>query len=92
MIHFSEYIPIVKECMTVSAFSNIHLPQSQVSQIVNAALPKTPKEASHAVQDCDPSTQESETGRLLVQGHTKLHSEFEASLGYIARSCLKKKF
>ena len=37
---------------------------------------------------CNPSTLETEAGRLEVQGHLLLPAEFKASLGYI-RLCLK---
>jgi hypothetical protein len=37
------------------------------------------------------STWETEAGRLWIKGQPGLHSKFEASLGYITRSCLKQK-
>jgi hypothetical protein len=37
---------------------------------------------------CEPSTWEVEAGGSEVRGYPQLHSEFEASLGYI-RACLK---
>ena len=40
------------------------------------------------VHICHPSTWEMEAGGSGVQGHPWLHSEFEASLGYM-RPCLK---
>jgi hypothetical protein len=42
------------------------------------------------VHICSPGTQEAEAGKSQVQDQPKLHSEFKASLGYIARPCLKK--
>lgn len=38
---------------------------------------------------CNLSTQEAETRGIRVSGQSGLHKAFEASLGYIARSCLK---
>jgi hypothetical protein len=37
-----------------------------------------------------PSSQEVEVGGSKVQGQPGLHSEFQGSLGYIVRSCLKE--
>lgn len=42
-----------------------------------------------AVHTCNLGTMEEEAGDLAVQGHTWLHSEFEASLEHM-RSCLEK--
>jgi hypothetical protein len=39
----------------------------------------------------NPSIQEAEAGGPQVWGQPGLHSELKASLGYIARPCLKKK-
>jgi hypothetical protein len=36
------------------------------------------------VHDCNPSTQEVDGGKFQVQGQPGPHSEFQASLGYIA--------
>jgi hypothetical protein len=35
---------------------------------------------------CNTSTWEAEAGGSQIQGHPSLHSEFEASLGYIVKS------
>lgn len=43
-----------------------------------------------AVLACNLSTQEVEEGRLAIQGHYKLYSKLEATLGYV-RPYLKKK-
>lgn len=40
------------------------------------------------VHACNPSTLEVEAGGPEVQGHLRLHSEFESNLGY-RRICLK---
>jgi hypothetical protein len=38
----------------------------------------------------NPSTKEAEVGGSWVQGQHGLQSKFKATLGYIARPCLKK--
>jgi hypothetical protein len=38
----------------------------------------------------NPSTWEAEAGKSQIGGQPGLHSNFKASLDYIARSCLKK--
>ena len=39
---------------------------------------------------CNPRTQEVEVGGSDIQGHSKIHNEFKAMLGYM-RSCLQRK-
>jgi hypothetical protein len=42
-------------------------------------------------QTCNPSTWEAEAGESWVRGQLELHSEFQTSLGYRVKSCIKKK-
>jgi hypothetical protein len=42
------------------------------------------------IHTCKPSTREASAGRSQMQGQPRLHNEFEVSMGFIARSCLKR--
>jgi hypothetical protein len=43
------------------------------------------------VHACNPNTLEFEARGSQVQGQPEIHSEFQVSLSYIVRPCLKKK-
>jgi hypothetical protein len=96
LINYSWSTSWIVPCVSVTIMRNATVMYIHVYQYNTLGIPILlrlkiiPALPSMVVHTSNPNTWEAETRGWWDQGQPGLHSEFNASLGYIARTCLNK--